>query len=500
MADLYIPYKPFPVHLPAHLSNAREKCLMGSVGSGKTLALCGEAIRWAHEVPGRKLMVCRNTVPSLRDSTEDEFISLLSTPPDEEEEDEVPITLWEIIERERLLKRSGGHIDHFYFPNGSQVMFRSLDNWTKIMSYNLSFVGVDEANEIDAETYVNLVSRLRQKHPTAKARRQGVRWGPVERDTQEIVLASNSHGHNWIWEYFINRPTHERRVFKSSSFDNPTLYNDDGTFSAYLKSLLTMPPLWIKRFVFGDTEAFEGQILDFSVEENIYNHFDPPSTWERGMGFDWGLRNPHAAVWFAREPGTSKWYQYREWQSYDSTDSVARESYVTMNIAQVAQVIQNLESGEKISWRAADPMIWRRQPTAGDETKTIADYFEGYGLFFSRGAKDYETRISALNAHLSPRNLTISTNCPMSQVAYQQYQWADLSVVRDDKDPQEKPLKKNDHLVDAAQYFFTLFTSSSVPADKNRPLDADEYIRQLVRSQTKKHHKRATIHKRGMKI
>ncbi len=499
MADLYIPYKPFPIHLPLHLSRVREKCAMGSVGSGKTLALCGEAIRWAHDVPGRKLMICRDTVPSLRDSTEDEFISLLATPPDDEDADETPVTLWEIIEQERLLKRSGGHVDHFYFPNGSQVMFRSLDKWTKIMSYNLSFIGVDEANEIDFDTYVNLVSRLRQRHPTAMARRQGVRWGPVEKESQEIVLATNSHGHNWIWENFINHPTPDRRLFKSTSFDNPTLYREDGSFSAYLENLLSMPQIWVRRFVMGDTDTFAGQILDYDPSENVYQHFEPPAHWERGMGFDWGLRNPHAAVWFAREPGTAKWYIYREWQSYDSTIPEAREMYVTMNVQQVANKIKELERGEDVKWRAADPMIWRRHPTHVEETKTIASWFDDHGLHFQRGAKDYETRISALNNGISRRSVVVSSACPMVQVAFQQYQWEDLKVTNDDKDPAEKPLKKNDHLVDAAQYFMTLWAGNAPAADAQRPITADEHIRKLVRTQVKKHHKRATMSKRGIK-
>lgn len=499
MAELYIPYKPFPIHLPLHLSRAREKAAIGSVGSGKTLALCGEAIRWANDVPGRKLMVCRSTVPSLRDSTEDEFISLLSTPPQDDDEDEAPITLWEIIEQERLLKRSGGHVDHFYFPNGSQVMFRSLDKWSKIMSYNLSFVGVDEANEIDFTTYVNLTSRLRQKHPTAMARRQGVRWGPAEKDSQEIVLACNAHGHNWIWEQFVNNPTPDRRYFRSTSFDNPTLYKEDGTFSHFLTNLLSMPSIWVKRFVMCEFDAFEGQILDFSTEENVFQHFIPPANWERGMGLDWGLRNPTACVWFAREPGSGKWYIYREWQTYDSTIPAEREMHVTMNVHQVAQKIKELETGEVIKWRAADPMIWRRQ-TGHEDTKTIDHWFRQYGIHFQPGAKDYDSRIQALNEGLSKRALVVSSACPMTQIAFQQYQWEDLKV--DDKDPAEKPVKKNDHLVDAAQYFMTLFTASAPPADANRTLSADEEIRRIVRNQVKKHHKRAILSKtkRGVRL
>ena len=491
MAEFFIPYKPFPIHLPAHLSIAREKALLGSVGSGKTLALCGQAISWANQVPGRRLMISRSTVPSLRDTTESELIDMLSTPPEEDDEDEVAMTLWELIEREHLLKRSGGHVDHFYFPNGSQVLFRSLDNWTKIMSYNLSWIGVDEANEIDFNTYVNLTSRLRQKQPTGMARRKGVKWGVREKNVQEIMLASNSHGHNWIWEQFVNSPTPDRRWFRSTSFDNPTLYNEDGTLSHYLTNLLSMPPIWVKRFVMCEFDAFEGQILDFDPRESVYSHFEPPADWERGMGLDWGLRNPTACVWFAREPGTQKWYIYREWQSYDSTIPEQREMHATPSVASVAAMIKRLEGDEVIRWRAADPMIWRRQTVASGDTRSIEYWFRQHKLFFTAGAKDYETRINSLNQPLSARMLQVSNHCPQTQIAFQQYRWEDLKI--EDRDPKEQPVKKNDHLVDAAEYFLSLFTTSKVPDDANRPLTFDDEIRRNVRNQVKKY---ATMRKR----
>ena len=485
MAELWVPYKPFPVFEAVHFSGAREKALLGSVGSGKTLALCGEAIHWGNQVPGRRLMISRDTVPSLMHTTEMEFINLLSTPPDDDDDDEVAITLWEIIEQEKLVKRSGGHVDHFYFPNGTQVMFRSLDKWTKIMSYNLSFIAVDEANEIDSTTYVNLVSRLRQREPTGMARRMGVRWGPAERNRQEIVLASNSHGHNWIWDFFVNSPTPERRYFRSTSFDNPTLYEEDGELSAYLQNLLNMPPIWVKRFVMCEFDAFEGQIFDYSAVENVSNHFDPPATWDRAMGMDWGLRNPTALVWIARDPSSGKWYMYREWQNYDATDPVARETATTPTVAGISRVIKELEGSETIKWRAAGPDVWRRQSaTTIETTKTIDYMFRQHGIVFQIGAKGYEPRIQAVNEPLSSRMLMISNACPFTQVAIQQYQWEDLKVENEDKDPREVPKKKNDHLVDALAYILTLF-SPRKPAEQKKSSFDDE-VRKAIRAQVKR--------------
>lgn len=470
MTRIVVPYNPFAVHRPFHMTKAREKAAIGAVGSGKTLALCGDALGHCLEQPGSKAMLCRMTVPSLRDTTEQEFVNMISTPPDDYYGDEEIPTLYDLCK----VSRSGGHIDRIHFPNGSELLFRSLDDWRKVMSQNLSWIGVDEANELDAETYQALISRLRQFTPLPAARRQGIRWGPKSTVRQQIALACNPDGHNWIWEYFIHAPTAERRAFLSSSFDNPTLFNEDGTPTAFLESLLTMPEIWIRRFVLTEFDVFAGQIYNFDFNKHTHQHFVPPDDWERGMGMDWGIRNPTALGWWARKPGTSKWYKYREWQSYDPLDINARDTATSPSVDDIVRVIRRLEGNEYIKWRGADPMIFRRQ-TGPVYNQTIAYFFQRQGIHFQPGAKDYDSRINAVNRLLGREEISISSSCPMTQTAYQQYRWDDLAVARGDKDQAEKPRKKDDHLCDQDQYFFTLFSQTTAPP-KELPQESREQI------------------------
>ncbi len=444
-------YEPFPVHLPFHMTKVREKAAIGAVGSGKTLALCADAIGLALNQPGSRIMIARQTTPALRDTTETEFVNLLTQRP---ADNDTGTTLWELCEP----KRMAGHIDRIYFPNGSEVLFRSLDDWRKHMSLNLAAVYIDEASEIEYDAYNGLKTRLRQQQPTPMAREQGVKWDKSN-IRQLIAIATNPNGHDWVWDHFVNQETSGRRYFRSTSFDNPTLYNDDGSPSPYLESLLAMPEMWVRRYVLCEFDAFEGQILEFSPTDHVHTHFTPPSDWERAMGLDWGLRNPTAVVWWARKPGTSRWYQYREWQSYDPTDVVSRESYTTMSVHEVAATIKQLESGETIKYRAADPAIRNRM---GESTKSVEYWFSTHGLNFQMGSKDYSSRINALNQLLTRDELTLSTQCPMTSVAFQQYRWAKINISRD-VDGAERPRKKDDHLVDAAQYLATLFYAKAPP-------------------------------------
>lgn len=469
--DIAFNYTPFPVHLPFHQTAAREKAAIGAVGSGKTIALCADAILLGLQQPGSRIMIARNTVPSLRDTTEHEFLSLMNSIP-EHLEGVQRKTLYDIAD----ISRSGGHTDRITLPNGSEFIFRSLDDWRKHMSLNLCAFYIDEASEVDPAAYLALLTRIRQTAPTEKAKRLGFRT--IQR--QLAAICTNPNGHDWIWEYFVHGPqmmremddpaeaakAADRRYFRSTSFDNPTLYvkNEQGEDvpGDYLKSLMSMPEVWIKRYVLCEFDAFEGQIYPFSPSEHVYDHFTPPKDWERAMGLDWGIRNPTAVVWWARKPGTSKWHAYREWQTYDPTDPYQRESYVTMSVHTIAERIRQLEvhpdgRPETIRWRVADPAIKQR---ASDSGKSVHYWMGHYGFHFRLGMKKYDDRINAFTQLIHNGDWVLSSSCPMSQIAVQQYRWSDLNTARGTDGP-ERPHKKNDHLVNAHEYLATLFANPS---------------------------------------
>jgi PBSX family phage terminase large subunit len=456
MADIQLAYRPFPVHQPVHQSSVREKAMFGSVGSGKTLALCGDAIMLGLAQPGSRILVARQTVPSLRDTTEREFVGLINTIPDDLDGIQ-KTTLFEQCE----IRREAGHIRSIMFPNGTEYLFRGLDDYNRLMSLNLAAFYVDEAHEIDANTYLALLTRLRQNQPTPEAKRLGVKWDPYH-IRQHAVIAMNPNGHDWAWDYFVNTSDSDRRYWRSSSFDNPTLYLPDGRPSKFLENLMTFPEQWIRRYVLAEFDTFEGQILSFDYERHVKQHFNPPPDWERAMGFDWGLRNPAAAVWWARPVGTRKWFQYREFVSHNPFDRHERELAGTMTVPQVASRIRALERGEKIKWRAADPAIRNRGHEHG---KSVAHYLAEQGLYFQYGLRDYTSRINALNHLLVSDELELSTECPVTAMMFQQYHWRKLSAQRDSDGP-ERPAKKDDHLVDAAQYLATIFSQGFVPEAK----------------------------------
>src|SRR5487761_2035263 len=64
-----IEYHPLPSQQRFHESEARFKGFSGPIGSGKSAALCQEAIRLSYVNPGRTGLIGSPTYPMLRDST-----------------------------------------------------------------------------------------------------------------------------------------------------------------------------------------------------------------------------------------------------------------------------------------------------------------------------------------------------------------------------------------------------------------------------------------------
>ena len=72
-----ISYTALPSQRLFHRSKARFKGFSGPIGSGKSQALCQEAIRLTYLNPGRLGLIGAPTYPMLRDSTQATLLEIL---------------------------------------------------------------------------------------------------------------------------------------------------------------------------------------------------------------------------------------------------------------------------------------------------------------------------------------------------------------------------------------------------------------------------------------
>jgi phage terminase large subunit len=172
----------FEWQLAFHRSRALFKGFSGPVGSGKSRALCYEALKLSYENRGCVGVIGAPTYPMLRDSTLKAFRELL-------EENEVPYRFHKSKNTLNILE------------SDSQILFRSLDNFERIRGLNLAWFGIDELTYCKPESWLRLEARLRD--PKAKHRCGFASWTPK--------------GFDWVYDRFIGpdrKPNYE--VFRAS--------------------------------------------------------------------------------------------------------------------------------------------------------------------------------------------------------------------------------------------------------------------------------------------
>ena len=206
-------YNPLPQQSKFHRSRAKYRCYLGGLGSGKTHAGSEEAYLTLIEYPGIYGLIARQTYPELRDTTQRTFFDVL--PP-------ALIHSWNKSENHLILK------------NGSEVIFRSLDDQMKLKSLELGFFWIDEASEVSEDVFLTLQGRLRQKLAGLSP------FG---------YLTTNppNTGH-WIEKYFIDigLPTYD--LIKATTYEN-----SDHLPDGYIQDLeKNYPPSWIKKYLYGE--------------------------------------------------------------------------------------------------------------------------------------------------------------------------------------------------------------------------------------------------------
>lgn len=464
--------QPLAVHAPFHRSTAYERMNFGAFGSGKTYALIDEVHAWALEQPGIRGLVARKTVPELRDTTEPIF------------RERLPADLWRAGEE----RRSSGHMERFTYPNGSVVLFRSLDDWNKHRSLNVGFIAYDEANEIDEETYLGMSSRVRQVDITAEARERGY-TGKITR--RGIWGATNPAGRDWLWRRF--HPDSPNRApnteaFLSRTIDNPFLP------ASYVESLLQYPKPWVQRYVLCQFDDFAGRIYeDWGYDSHVIQHPNWDA-WEKHdlagrvfwMGMDPGTQNPTAGLWV--------------WVDREQRRLVGVAEYERAGVAVDTHVAEwrRIEAAQQMNvrWRIADPNAITQRDRG--TVMALQTQYAKQGYNFTLGASRQEDRIPALGRLISLRRFVVTDRCPKTFEAIKNYQWKDLTPAQRaaGEDPKETPLKKDTHLVECAQYLAAREAPVLRP-DKRRPQGLDEEIHLAIRKQLAGKHQRRVGQSRG---
>lgn len=180
-----IEYAPLPSQREFHRSTARLKGFSGPIGSGKSQALCQEAIRLSYLNPGRGGLLGAPTYPMLRDAT---LASLL-----------------EILERNGIRHElNKSELVLVMKDTGSRVYLRSVDDFERLRGTNLAWFGLDELTYTCEEAWLRLEGRLRD--PLAKRLCGFGVWTPK--------------GFDWVYRKFIRNRAPGYEVVLAQPYEN----------------------------------------------------------------------------------------------------------------------------------------------------------------------------------------------------------------------------------------------------------------------------------------
>lgn len=442
-------------------STAEFAAYGGGVGNGKTLAGIIKTYNHCEEFPGAFFLIGRRHSTDLRDSTLKDF-----------------------LEKMQSYGKFSPGTNTFHFPNGSQVIFRHLDDLQSLTNMNLSGFWIDQAEEVPEEAFDYLTGRCR--------RQRGLTGLPITKRPKYITF--NPNGHDWIWRLF-----NEHKDADGYDLTDPEDYklwvattyeNRDNLPEDYIKALEQKPKEWKDRFLYGSFDAKAGRIFDeFSPAVHVIPkawEFVIPEDWERIRAIDHGQDNPTACLWVAIDYEGNLWV-YREY--YRPNDSVKNHvRYISdMSIGMGASGMEP----EKYSYSVIDPSTNAKTFTSssGEYRFSVADEYMEAGIPTVNGQNSVEAGIDRLKNYLqinpqrhhplfrikdldsaspymkfqddftptaqvkgSPK-LFIFESCKHLIEEFPEYQWQPLSykLIGTRNNP-GKPVKRKDHALDALRY------------------------------------------------
>jgi phage terminase large subunit-like protein len=284
------------------------------------------------------------------------------------------------------------------------------------------------------------------EEPPSNIRREGL-MRLIDYGGDELFTMTPLHGMSWmydeIWEPWTKRQLQDGMVVLVDMDDNPHL--DETTKKRVLRGLSKEERDARKsgRFV-----HFAGMIYDefsrnFHVIPQINNV--PPGS-RVYVGIDPGMRHMAAVVWT---------YLTTE-DTLVQFDELALQGHTVKQVADAIKLINqkwgaHTPTGAVIplqpDWYVIDPSARNivHQTGRSDQME-----FTDHGIVTILGQNSVTAGINRVKERLQANRLLVTANCQTTIDQFRKYRWATPNRTEDD--PKEKPVKTDDHLLDALRY------------------------------------------------
>ncbi len=373
----------------------RIKVVPGGTSAGKTFGILPVLIDKATKKAGLEISVVSESIPHLRRGALKDFL--------------------------KIMKATGRYIDENYnrtlltytFGNGSYIEFFSADQEDKLRGARRNILYVNEANNIDWESYYQLAIRTDQEvwidfNPTNEF------WAhyELEGDSDVDWLVLTYKDNEGLSDTIVKDI--EKALFKAYVDPNGDLHDPDNVISSYWAN-------WWQVYGLGNLGRLEGVILtDWDKVKEI-----PTDAKLIGYGLDFGFTNdPTALVALYRHNGRYLWKEL----IYETG----------LKNADIAKKMKEL-GVKKNDLVVAD----------SSEPKSIAEINE-YGFNVRKAVKGPDSIVFGLGVLQEEKFFVTSDSTNMID-ELRKYSW--------DRDKTGKslnrPIDKYNHLIDAMRYIAT---------------------------------------------
>lgn len=169
MDEILSVFEPLPPQRAFLLSEARIRGYGGAMGGGKSRTACEQVFDYALDYPGLVALIARQAHTSIVETTKKTMLNQV------------------IPEKLITRSRSSGGEDYVELWNGSRIHFVGLEDPIRWYSSEIGVVAFDEAQEIDEDTVLRIMTRLRQQGMPNKA----------------ILTFNPSNPGHWLQRWFI---------------------------------------------------------------------------------------------------------------------------------------------------------------------------------------------------------------------------------------------------------------------------------------------------------
>ena len=403
-------YEPQPKQILFHETKAYYKGYIGGVGSGKTIALCMDFFKYAVEYPGTIQVITAPSYRMLRDAT---------------------LLTWNEWVPNEALKRWDAKRNAWIFWNGSEVWFRSTDDPESLRGPNINRFGMDEGGKDKHASWRILIGRIRRvtKYPDGREAPNGG------------VVVGNPKGYNWLWQVFVKHKTALHFLVRASSLENKHLGVD------YLEGLKhEYSGVFYQQEVMGEFTAHEGIVYtSFARDRNVQEPDAFKARHKRFVGsIDWGFSNPMVGL-IASLDG-------------DDRVSLVDEIYQRrLKLEEFAVKLREMEKAAAASLGVEYPFditYWCDPSDTSIGAGSMMQAMREMGFDVRKADNSILPGINAVQKRLEvqadglPR-LVVTPACVETINEFEQYSYDEYDPEKPFKD---KPMKMNDHAMDALRY------------------------------------------------